>query len=163
MLPGATGETENATAETDGERKGKISKEDKAILLKRLCQKYPVLPKADIETAIDYYDTSKKASTILYVANDDSLHLWTSMQLSGFTIVLINTRHTFYEQYMHELRESGNASQLSAIELFIGALAIEESKISKDQQRDFIEYYTQDVSLHLRRYLKNLSNQDQDF
>lgn len=161
-LPGATGNTETVTAETDGERKGKISKDDKEILVKRLCEKYPGLPKTDIETAIEYFDNSKKASTILYVANEDSPHLWTTMKVSGFLIVLINTTHDFYEKHMLQLRESGNESNLTSIELFIGALAIEEAEISKDQERDFIEYYTQSVSLHLKRYLRKLDDQDEN-
>lgn len=158
VIPGATGDTETATADTDGERKGIISKEDKNILIKRLGEKYPSLTKADIENAVEYFDTSKKASTILYVANEDSPHLWTTMKVSGFLIVLINTRHLFYEKHMHELRESGDQSHLSAIELFIGALAIEEGDISKDEERHFIEYYTQSVSMHLKRYLSSLND-----
>ena len=63
---------------------------------------------------------------------------------------------------MHELRESGNQSNLSAIELFIGALAIEEGDITKDEERHFIEYYTQTVSMHLKRYLGSLNDQGEN-
>ena len=137
----------------------KISKEDKVTLIERLGEKYSTLTKSDIENAVEYFDTSKKTSTILYVANEDSPHLWTTMKVSGFLIVLINTRHLFYEKHMHELRESGEQSNLSAIELFIGALAIEEADITKEEERHFIEYYTHSVSMHLKRYLGSLNDQ----
>lgn len=161
-LPGATEQTETVTAETDIERKGRISKDDKEILVKRLEEKYPSLPQGDIKTAVEYFDTSKKSSTILYISNEDSPHLWTTMRVSGFLIVLINTRHAFFEQHMHQLQESGRESLLTAIELFIGALAIEEANIQDDNERDFIGYYTQSVSTHLKRYLRKLNKHDEN-
>jgi hypothetical protein len=155
-LPEGTNATKGATASVDGVRHRLIDPKDKEKLIERLSEKYPDVLPADINDAVEYFDKSKKRSTILYVANDDSMLLWSTMGVYEFKIVLINTSHQFYERHMHDLRESHNESALSTIELFICSLALEEEEIQNEDERGIVENYRAAFSLHLSRYLKKL-------
>lgn len=154
-LPGETGHTGGVTTKVDGERPRRIKPEDKESLIKRLSEKYDGVPRQDIVDAVNYFDISKKRSTILYVSNDNSQQLWSTMEVFQFLIVLINTSHQFYERHMHELKISNDDAALSAIELFICSLAVEEGKIHNDEERAIIEEYRAAFSLHLQRYLRS--------
>ena len=78
-------------------------------------------------------------------------------KVHDFTVVLVNTNHQFYERILSELRFENDIDSLSAIELFLISLAVEEeSFVSKPEEKEIIEFYREQVGSKLDRYIKKL-------
>ncbi len=154
-MPGATGQTGDAVGATDGLRPP-LTKPDLEALLDRLIQKYPNISPEDIRKSVEISDKYLVRATILY-APTESTQLWTYTKVQEFTVVLVNTNHQFYERILSELRFENDIDSLSAIELFLISLAVEEeSFVSKPEEKEIIEFYREQVGSKLDRYIKKL-------
>lgn len=160
-LPSATPLTTQIIRDTEGERPGQFTEEQKSQLLERLTLRFPNISEASIKTAIERYDSSRVRGCVLY-ADSESQQLWSFSTVYDFLIIIINTRHEFYVNILHPLRMASQEDALSAIELFISSLAWEEHmhfREGKEQQvlEDFRSY----VGLHLNRYIRDLKLDEQ--
>lgn len=160
ILPGGTPTTRKIQQDTDGKRKTQFSQDEKDALSERLQEKYPDISVEDIVRTIDLYDQAKLRGCVLY-SPSDSDKLWNLTNVGNFLIVLINTNHMFYENMIGPLKESGRESSLSAIELFISSLAWEEhNHFDSGQNKNIIEEFRSYVGIHLNRYLREFTLQD---
>lgn len=156
VLPEGTPTTTQTFIDVDGERPG-FDVAQKKALLERLKEKYPEISNEDIIRAIEKYDRTKTRGCVLYNKSDSSA-LWSITNVFGFLIILINTRHAFYENIMLPLKTNKQELALAAIELFISSLAWEEDKhFSSGSEKNTIESFRSYVGLHLDRYIKNIN------
>ncbi len=154
-LPSGSDRAHGAIEKTDGERKAAFSSEEKGQLYKKLIEKYPDIPKKDIETAIVNFDTRKAKACILYNYSDSEA-LWTFTPVNDFLIVLINTNHPFYSNVIAPLKLNSSSEALAAIELFIESLAYEENyTFAKEHEQEILQHFRVHVGLHLKRYISD--------
>ena len=101
-------------------------------------------------------DRSLTRACVLY-APSESRQLWSYTKVYDFIVVLVNTQHEFYSKVLSELRNHGQDGALTAIELFLSSLAIEEeSFVANDRDKEAIESFRAAVGLKLHRYMVNL-------
>ena len=154
-IPHGTDQASDVVGDVDGPRIGLTNPELKA-LQDRLIQKYPNINPADIIKSVEISEKYLVRATILY-APTESTQLWTYTKVQDFTVVLVNTNPQFYERILSELRFENDIDSLSAIELFLISLAVEEeSFISKPEEKEIVEFYREQVGSKLDRYIKKL-------
>jgi hypothetical protein len=154
-IPQGTDQTAGVVGGVDGPRDGLTDPELK-VLQERLIQKYPNIDPEDIKKSVEISEKYLVRATILY-APTESTQLWTYTKVHDFTVVLVNTNHQFYERILSELRFENDIDSLSAIELFLISLAVEEeSFVSKPEEKEIIEFYREQVGSKLDRYIKKL-------
>jgi len=155
-IPGGTIKTQTIIKNTDGERQGQFTEDQKKQLLDRLSQRYPFLEPSNIQSAIDNYDKARVRGCVLY-AESESDQLWSFSTVYDFLIIIINTKHEFYQNILHPLRMAGQQDALAAIELFISSLAWEEhTHFRQPKETEVLESYRTYVGLHLNRYIKQV-------
>ena len=155
-IPSGTSITQAIIRSTDGERPGQFSDDQKQQLLDRLTQRYPLLEPSSIQSAIENYDKARVRGCVLY-AESESDQLWSFSTVYDFLIIIINTKHEFYQNILHPLRMAGQHDALAAIELFISSLAWEEhTHFRQPKETEVLESYRTYVGLHLNRYIKQV-------
>lgn len=155
-LPSATPTTIGAIRETEGERLGQFSEDEKNDLFIRLRENYPDVPKEEIENSIEKFNLWKVRGVVLYYSSKANC-LWELTSVGGFLIVLINTEHEFYQRVISPFRYKNIEKAVAAIELFISSLAWEEyAHFSTDERKkDIVESFRNYAGLHLNTYLKD--------
>jgi hypothetical protein len=120
-----------------------------------LREKFPGVPKEDIEQSIVKFDSWQVHGVVLYYSSSSS-SLWEITAIAGFLIVLINTEHEFYTRVIAPLRNKKVEQAVAAIELFISSLAWEEHThfSAEDKKKDIVEAFRNYAGLHLNTYLK---------
>ena len=153
---GGTPTTEIATVKTDGKRPNPFKDDQKQKLAERLAEKFPLVPKEQINKAIVRFDEARLRGCVLYQGTEDP-SLWTMTSVYGFLIILINTNHYFYTNIMLPLRELNLDQALTAIELFISSLAFEESSehFMQSERKHVVEEFRSLVGIHLNRYIRD--------
>ncbi len=159
-LPGESTETAQTHIETDGTRGNIFTDEEKQALFDRLKLKYPNIDNDEIHISIDRYDKSDMKACILY-SQSESFNLWSFEPVHDFLIITVNTNHKFYTNVISNLRSDNVTKELSAIELFLMSLALEESKLNKND-KVAVESFRSYVGMHLNRYMSNTSVEDLD-
>lgn len=155
-VPRATSTTERTIKTVDGQRDRQLDPTQRKELEDRLIEKYRDIPATDVRQAVDALDRSLTRACILY-APSEAKQLWSYTKVYDFTVVLVNTNHEFYSRILGEFRASGQEGALTAVELFLSSLAIEEEKFSGDSQaKDIVEDFRERVGSHLHRYIKSL-------
>ena len=155
-MPVGTPTTGRIIKKVDGSRAKVLPKPQLLELEKRLIDKYPNIPEEDIRSAIEDLDKSLTRACVLYVPSE-SRQLWSYTKVYDFIVVLVNTQHEFYLKVLSELKMNGQDGALTAIELFLSSLAIEEEVfISNDQDKEVIEAFREAVGSKLHRYMTNL-------
>lgn len=161
-IPSGTQITQTIIKDTDGERAGQFSEEQKSQLLSRLTQRYPTVSEEAIMVAINNYDKARVRGCVLY-AESESDQFWSFSTVFDFLIITINTKHEFYQNIMHPLRMAGQNDALAAIELFVSSLAWEEhTHFREKRESDVLESFRSYVGLHLNRYIKQVRLDETD-
>lgn len=156
-IPTGTGATSNVVLKVDGPRKASLPKEERDALVEKLSDKYPQVKLADIESAVELIDKAKTRACIIYAPSDVSNQLWSITRFYNILIVTVNTTHEFYQRFISELRNTNNVGALTAVELFLSSLAVEEDKLNADEDsKDAIEQFRSNVGSHLHRYIKSI-------
>jgi hypothetical protein len=155
-LPSGTTTTIEAIQNTEGEKVGQFSEQDKADLFIRLRENYPDVAKEEIENSIQKFDQWKVRGVVLYYSSQAN-SLWELTSVAQFLIVLINTEHEFYKRVIAPLRTKKIEQAVAAIELFISSLAWEEHAhfTTDEKKKDIVEAYRNYAGLHLNTYLKD--------
>ena len=155
-IPVSTGITTRTINKVEGIRRNKLPSNALLALEERLVEKYPSIPAADVRAAIEDLDQSLTRACVLY-APSESRQLWSYTKVYDFIVVLVNTNHEFYRKVLAELRNSGQEGALTAMELFLGSLAIEEEDfVGNDAHKEVIEVFREAVGSKLHRYMTNL-------
>jgi hypothetical protein len=156
-VPTGTSTTASTLKKVDGPRDDKLDEETRKGLLEKLSEKYPKIPKRDIQQSIDVLDKSMSRACVLYAPSEATNQLWSITRFYSFLVVLINTNHEFYLRFLGELRSSNQDGAVTAVELFLSSLAVEEDKFNVDEDaKDTIEHFRSNVGTHLHRYIKSL-------
>jgi hypothetical protein len=156
QVPKGTETTAGVIKNVDGARKQPMPDASKQELVNRLQEKYPDIHKEEIVSAVTALDKAMVRACVLYAPSEAS-QLWSFTKVFDFLVVLINTRHEFYSRVMSELRSHGQEGALSAIELFISSLAVEEEKfVTRVEDAEIIEEFRTFVGIHLHNYIKRL-------
>jgi hypothetical protein len=156
IVPTGTAATEKTIRTVDGPRSGTLSGPRLLELENRLIDKYPNISPDEIRLAIAVLDRQLTRACVLY-APSESRQLWSYTKVNDFVVVLVNTNHEFYSKLLSELRIVGQEGALTAIELFLSSLAIEEeSFIANDRDKEAIEAFREAVGQKLHRYMTNL-------
>lgn len=157
-IGGSTPNTEIATVKTDGKRPNPFKDDQKQKLAERLAEKFPLVPIEQINKAIVRFDEARLRACVLYHASEDP-SLWTMTSVYGFLITLINKNHFFYRNIMLPLRELNLDQALTAIELFISSLAVEENSehFMQPERKHTVEEFRSLVGIHLNRYIRDNS------
>jgi hypothetical protein len=155
-IPVSTGITAKTINKVEGTRKNKLPSKELLALEERLIEKYPSIAPADVRASIEDLDRSLTRACVLY-APSESKQLWSYTKVYDFIVVLVNTNHEFYRKVLAELRNSGQEGALTAMELFLSSLAIEEEDfIGNDTHKEIIEAFREAVGSKLHRYMTNL-------
>ncbi len=155
-VPRATATTERTIRTVDGQREKQLTPTQRTELEDRLIEKYKDIPPAEIRQAVEALDRSLTRACVLY-APAEAKQLWSYTKVYDFTVVLVNTNHEFYTRILGEFRASGQEGALTAVELFLSSLAIEEEKFSEDNRaKDIVEDFRERVGSHLHRYIRSL-------
>jgi hypothetical protein len=155
-IPVSTGITTTTINKVEGTRKKKLPSNELLALEERLIEKYPGIPAADVRSSIEDLDRSLTRACVLY-APSESKQLWSYTKVYDFIVVLVNTNHEFYRKVLAELRNSGQEGALSAMELFLSSLAIEEEDcVGNDAHKEVIEVFREAVGSKLHRYMTSL-------
>lgn len=158
-IPVSTGITTNTINKVEGKRKNKLPSNELLALEERLIEKYPSINPADIRSSIEDLDRSLTRACVLY-APSESKQLWSYTKVYDFIVVLVNTNHEFYRKVLAELRNSGQEGALTAMELFLSSLAIEEEDfVGNDSHKEIIEVFREAVGSKLHRYMTNLPDE----
>jgi len=156
QVPQGTNTTKVVLKKVDGTRPQRLPERHKLELLERLQEKYPDIPKDDILAAVNSLDQALVRACVLYAPSEAS-QLWSFTKVFDFMVVLINTQHEFYSRVLSELRASGQEGALSAMELFISSLAVEEERVATNSEAaEVIEQFRSLVGIHLHSYIKRL-------
>jgi hypothetical protein len=156
QVPQGTDTTPGIIKKVDGTRSEKLPEKSKQELFARLQEKYPDIPKDDVLAAVTALDQALVRACILY-APSEATQLWSFTKVFDFMVVLINTRHEFYSRVLSELTEKGQEGALTAIELFISSLAVEEERLSTNKESALaVEEFRSLVGLHLNNYIKRM-------
>lgn len=156
QVPKGTETTAGVIKNVDGVRKHPLPDASKQELANRLQEKYPDISKEEIEEAVTALDKAMVRACVLY-APSEANQLWSFTKVFDFLVVLINTRHEFYSRVLSELRANGQEGALSAMELFISSLAVEEEKfVTRGDAADVVEEFRTLVGVHLHNYIKRL-------
>lgn len=155
-IPTSTSDTTQVINDTEGTRPSRLPKEALDKLTERLIQKYDNLDPEDIKKSIRMLDESLTRACILYVPSE-SKQLWSYTKVYDFFVAEINTSHEFYRKVLSKLRASRQYGSLTAIELLISSLVIEENEfITNENYKKIIEFYRQSVGSKLDLYMSNL-------
>jgi hypothetical protein len=155
-IPVSTGITTSTINKVEGTRKNKLPSKELLALEERLIEKYPSIAPSDVRSSIEDLDRSLTRACVLY-APSESKQLWSYTKVYDFIVVLVNTNHEFYRKVLAELRNSGQEGALTAMELFLSSLAIEEEDfIGNDAHKEIIEVFREAVGSKLHRYMTNL-------
>ncbi len=155
-IPVSTGITTRTINKVEGTRKNKLPPEKLLALEERLIEKYPAIAPDDVRSSIEDLDRSLTRACVLY-APSESKQLWSYTKVYDFIVVLVNTNHEFYIKVLAELRNSGQEGALTAMELFLSSLAIEEEDfVGNDAHKEIIEVFREAVGSKLHRYMTNL-------
>jgi hypothetical protein len=155
-VPTGTQTTGRVIRRVEGDRPKALPGPQLLELERRLIEKYPNILADDIKAAIEDLDRSLTRACILY-APSESRQLWSYTKVNDFIVVLVNTNHEFYSKVLSELRLNGWDGALTAIELLLSSLAIEEeSFIASDRDKEVIEAFREAVGQKLHRYITNL-------
>ena len=150
-----TSVTSNVIKQVDGSR-DLLSEQNKRELAERLQEKYPSIGIEEIVDAVAALDKALVRACVLYAPSESS-QLWSYTKVFDFLVVLINTKHEFYSRVLSELRSKQQEGSLTAMELFISSLAIEEEKFNtRDDAADVVEEFRTLVGVHLHNYIKRL-------
>jgi hypothetical protein len=155
QVPIGTETTKAVIKKVDGPRPQPLPEKNKQELFERLQQKYPDIPKEEVLAAVTALDQALVRGCVLY-APSDSTQLWSFTKVFDFTVVLINTRHEFFSRVLSELRVNGQERALTAIELFISSLAVEEERLATRAEAEAVETFRSLVGIHLNNYIKRL-------
>jgi hypothetical protein len=154
-VPQGTSVTSNVIKQVDGSR-DLLSEQNKRELAERLQEKYPSIGIEEIVDAVAALDKALVRACVLYAPSESS-QLWSYTKVFDFLVVLINTKHEFYSRVLSELRSKQQEGSLTAMELFISSLAIEEEKFNtRDDAADVVEEFRTLVGVHLHNYIKRL-------
>ena len=163
QLPTSTTGTADTIKIVDGQRPKKLPTQELQRLEARLIDKYPNIDADDIKRAIGDLDKSLTRACVLY-APAEAKQLWSYTKVFDFVVVLVNTNHEFYRRILSELRIAGAETALTAIELFLSSLALEEEDfVAIDSQKEIIEAFREAVGSKLHRYMTNLPEAMQIF
>lgn len=155
-IPTSTSDTTQVINDTEGTRQSRLPKDALDKLTERLIQKYPNLDPEDIKKSIQMLDESLTRACILYVPSE-SKQLWSYTKVYDFFVAEINTSHEFYRRVLSKLRSTRQYGSLTAIELLISSLVIEENDfITNEEYKKIIEFYRQSVGAKLDLYMSNL-------
>ena len=155
-IPTGTSATGRTIKKVDGTRPTTLPAPQRLELEQRLIEKYPNIPAPDVRAAIDDLDRSLTRACVLY-APSESKQLWSYTKVYDFVVVLVNTQHEFYSKFLSELRNHGQDGALTAIELLLSSLAIEEETfVANDRDKEAIESFRASVGLKLHRYMTSL-------
>lgn len=155
-IPVSTATTTTTIKAVEGARKKKLPSPDLLALQDRLIERYPNIPPESVRSAIADLDGQLTRACVLY-APTESKQLWSYTKVYDFFVVLINTNHEFYRKVLAELRNSGQEGALTAMELFLSSLAIEEEDfVGNDTHKEIIEVFREAVGSKLHRYMTNL-------
>lgn len=155
-IPVSTGITTRTINKVEGTRKNKLPSKELLALEERLIEKYPGIDPLDVRSSIEDLDRSLTRACVLY-APSESKQLWSYTKVYDFIVVLVNTNHEFYRKVLAELRNSGQEGALTAMELFLSSLAIEEEDfVGNDSHKEIIEVFREAVGSKLHRYMTNL-------
>jgi hypothetical protein len=155
-IPTSTSTTGKTIDTVEGRRPKTLPAPKLLELEQRLIEKYPNIPELDVRAAIEDLDKSLTRACVLY-APSESRQLWSYTKVYDFVVVLVNTQHEFYSKVLAELRNNGQDGALTAIELFLSSLAIEEETfINNDRDKEAIETFREAVGSKLHRYMTNL-------
>jgi hypothetical protein len=156
QVPQGTDTTSGIIKKVDGARTERLPEKSKQELLARLQEKYPDIPKDDVLAAVTALDQALVRACVLY-APSEATQLWSFTKVFDFMVVLINTRHEFYNRVLSELTAKGQEGALTAIELFISSLAVEEERLSTNRESaSAVEEFRSLVGLHLNNYIKRM-------
>ena len=158
-IPLASPITTKTINKVEGSRKAGLPSKELLALEDRLIEKYPTIPPADVRGAIEDLDRSLTRACVLY-APSESKQLWSYTKVYDFLVVLVNTNHEFYLKVLAELRNNGQEGALTAMELFLSSLAVEEEAfIANESQKEIIEVFREAVGTKLHRYMKSLPDE----
>jgi uncharacterized protein (DUF433 family) len=158
-IPTGTPTTSGTIRKVEGQRPQILPPLKRKELEERLIAKYPNLLEADVIAAIDALDKSLTRACVLY-APTESKQLWSYTKVYDIVVVLVNTQHEFYSKVLSELRINGQDGALTAIELLLSSLAIEEEAfIHKENEKEIIEVFRELVGTKLHRYMIGLSQE----
>jgi hypothetical protein len=158
-IPTSTSTTGKTIDTVEGRRPKTLPTPKLLELEQRLIEKYPNIPELDVRSAIEDLDKSLTRACVLY-APSESRQLWSYTKVYDFVVVLVNTQHEFYSKVLAELRNNGQDGALTAIELFLSSLAIEEETfINNDRDKEAIETFREAVGSKLHRYMTNLPSE----
>lgn len=156
QIPTSTSATTETMVATDGKRPRKLKKPEIESLEKRLIEKYPQIDPGDICAAVESLDEMLTRACVLY-APAEAKQLWSYTKVHDFVVVLVNTNHEFYRKILGELRANGQEGALTAFELLLSSLALEEEDcVSNEKMKLMIESYREAVGSKLHRYMINL-------
>jgi hypothetical protein len=156
IVPTGTAATGATIKVVDGPRVGTLSGPKLEELENRLIVKYPKIAPDEIRLAIEDLDKQLTRACVLY-APSESRQLWSYTKVNDFVVVMVNTNHEFYSKLLSELRITGQDGALTAIELFLSSLAIEEeSFVANVRDKEAIESFREAVGQKLHRYMTNL-------
>jgi len=155
-IPVSTDTTRKIINLVEGRRTNKLPSKELLALEERLIEKYPGIAADDIRASIVDLDQSLTRACVLY-APSESKQLWSYTKVYDFIVVLVNSNHEFYRKVLLELRNSGQEGALTAMELFLSSLAIEEEDfVGNDTYKEIIEVFRESVGSKLHRYMTNL-------
>lgn len=155
-LPSGTSTTSKVISTIDGKRATQFTESQKSQLFERLRERFPQINEEDIKRAIDNYDQLRVRGCVLY-AESESEQLWSFTTVFDFLVIIINSKHEFYENVLHPMKMAGIEEALAAMELFISSLAWEQhNHFQGDRERDILDQYRSYVGMHLHRYMRDL-------
>ncbi len=156
-IPTGTGPTNTAIRKVDGVRPNQLDVNKRRELSAKLSEKYPRIALSEIDAAVELLDSNLTRACVLYAPADASTQLWSVTPFYTILLVIINTNHEFYMRFLGELRSSQSDGAVSAVELFLSSLAVEENRlVTNDAEKDIIEQFRSNVGAHLHRYIKSL-------
>jgi hypothetical protein len=156
-LPIGTPTTAGTIIQTEGTRTGSLPIGEKEKLTKHLHEKYPQLDRQDIFNSLINLDDSGARACVIYVPLETE-QLWTYTKIIDFHVIEINSNHAFYEKVIHPLQQIKDEGSLTAIELFVVALVIEEeNQIQNDQRKRVIEGFRLATAIKLKEFMNDIT------
>ena len=132
------------------------------ILIKEM---FPNASHESINKRIRMIDNTGVPAYIFYtdIPDSDQLYVYNKIGLGGLHIIKINTSHSLYSRILHPLQASLNNQSnatvniLTALELFISALVIEEQKlVQREEEIRIIEKHRKFVAMKLEDFITTL-------
>ena len=160
-LPINTPSTTSTVKITEGKTE-EIPEIEKDRIVKTLSEKYPKIDVELIKKSIYQLDGERARAAIIYLPHE-AMQLWDYSMVHGVHVIEINSKHNFYENILAPLQRKKDDKNLTAIELFIIALVIEEQQLITNQERKhIIEIFRNKVALKLTDFMANYESSSAD-